>query len=107
MPSDLPTDNFLAAFKICRKGRPLNVYCDNGATSKGANDQLYKKKEKIENFSSKEGINFKFIPIYSPVFGGLWEARVKNAKFYIKRVEGNTEVSYIQFNTLIIKLREF
>ncbi|XP_072375121.1 uncharacterized protein [Diabrotica undecimpunctata] len=72
--SDLTTETFLAAFKrfISRRGKPLNVYCDNGSTFK--------------------------------VFGGLWEAGVKSAKYHIKRVMGTNELTYEQFNTLIVQV---
>ncbi|XP_072380528.1 uncharacterized protein [Diabrotica undecimpunctata] len=43
-------------------------------------------------------------PSYSPVFGGLWEAGVKSAKYHIKRVMGTNELTYEQFNTLIVQV---
>lgn len=113
--SDLTTECFLAALKrfIGRRGKPTIIHCDNGSTFKGANNQLkefykiynsYIDKNKIENVSTEEGIRFKFIPSYSPVFGGLWEAGVKSAKYHLKRVIGNNQLSYEEFNTLIIQI---
>lgn len=114
--SDMTTDNFLASFKrfISRRGKPTQVYCDNGSTFKGAKNQLsefykiYNSKEhknKIECFCNEEQITFNFIPSYSPVFGGLWEAGVKSAKYHIKRVMGtNTQFTYEQFNTIIVQV---
>lgn len=113
--SDMTTENFLAALKrfISRRGKPAQIYCDNGATFKGANNQLkefYKvqsseeNKNSVENFSASEGITFNFIPSYSPVFGGLWEAGVKSAKHHLKRVVGNNVLTYEQFNTVIIQI---
>lgn len=107
--SDLTTENFLAAFKrfISRRGKPENVFCDNGSTFKGADNkikQFCKESEKIENYCIDQKIKFNFIPSYSPVFGGLWEAGVKSAKFHIKRVIGSNELIYEQFNTLIIQV---
>lgn len=107
--SDLTTDTFLAAFKrfIFRRGKPLNVYCDNGSTFKGANNQIkefYKQKSKIETFSLEERITFKFIPSYSPVFGGLWEAGVKSSKFHLKRVVGSILLTYEELNTVVVQI---
>lgn len=107
--SDMTTENFLAAFKrfISRRGKPTNVFCDNGSTFKGAQNKInefYQEGQKIDNYCLDEKIQFNFIPSYSPVFGGLWEAGVKSAKFHIKRVMGGTELTYEQFNTLIIQV---
>lgn len=85
--SDLTTENFLACFKrfISRRGLPSDIYCDNMSTYKGDKNELSKLAEFIknqetvnalENSFSSRGINFDFIPSYSPTFGGLWEAEV-------------------------------
>lgn len=113
--SDLTTNCFIAAFKrfIARRGKPTSVYCDNGSTFKGANRQLkefYQEynskidKSYIEIFGSEENIKFNFIPCYSPVLGGIWEAGVKSVKYHIKRVIGLTKLNYEQFNTIIIQI---
>lgn len=41
------------------------------------------KETEIVNYTASEGITFKFIPTYSPYFGGLWKARIK---YHSKRV---------------------
>ena len=113
--SDLTTENFLASFKrfIFRRGKPTEVYCDNGSTFKGANNQInehYKFQQsndhqnKVNHYCSEEKIKFNFIPSYSPVFGGLWEAGVKSAKYHLKRTMGNNQLTYEQLNTLIIEI---
>lgn len=107
--SDLTTETFLACFKrfISRRGKPSNVFCDNGSTFKGANNEIkkfYEDSKKVDNFCINEKIKFNFIPSYSPVFGGLWEAGVKSIKFHLKRVVGSTELTYEQLNTVIVQV---
>lgn len=113
--SDMTTETFLAALKrfIFRRGKPSKIYCDNGSTFKGANHELtdlYKlqackeHKDSVIDYSANEGIEFKFIPSYSPIFGGLWESAVKSTKHHLKRVIGNSTLTYEQFNSVIIEI---
>ncbi|GFX15862.1 integrase catalytic domain-containing protein [Trichonephila clavipes] len=40
-------------------------------------------------------------PPVSPHFGGLWEAGVKSIKYHLKRVIGNTNLTFEEFSTLL------
>lgn len=113
--SDLSTESFISAFKrfIFRRGIPSHIHCDNASTFKGANNQfkeLYKLHNNIDfqnsihTFSLQKGINFHFIPAYSPNHGGLWEAAVKSAKFHLKRISTCKIFTYEQFNTIMIEI---
>ncbi|XP_059055449.1 uncharacterized protein LOC131849394 [Achroia grisella] len=113
--SDLTTEAFLACLKrfIARRGLPTHIYCDNAKTFKGASNQLKdlyelfsKKAHKndIENFCSKSHITFKFIPSYSPEFGGLWEAGVKSVKSHLKRIVGNLSLTFEGLYTVITEI---
>lgn len=112
---NLTTEMFLAALKrfISRRGKPLNIYSDNGSTFVGANSEL---KELSKFLNSKdtqseirvslnsESISWHFIPPRSPHFGGLWEAGVKSTKSHLKRVIGNASLVYEEFNSILIQV---
>lgn len=113
--SDLSTDTFLASFKrfIARRNVPTEVYCDNASNYKGAKNQLteiYKlnncklHQAQVQSAASKMGINFHFIPSYSPTFGGLWEAAVKSVKYHLKRVLGTHIFTYEQLYTVLVQI---
>ncbi|KAF2883762.1 hypothetical protein ILUMI_22407 [Ignelater luminosus] len=113
--SDLTTDTFLACLKrfVSRRGTPSDIYCDNMSTYKGAANELKKlfdfchsknNVDKIENNLSAQRIQFHFIPSYSPVFGGLWEAGVESSKHYFEATIGDTRLRYEELNTVIIQV---
>ncbi|XP_043466349.1 uncharacterized protein LOC122501140 [Leptopilina heterotoma] len=89
--SDGSSATFLAAFQrfVSRRGKPTNVYSDNGhnfvradrelsqfLNELGANADLHDK-------LISEGIAWHFIPPNAPHFGGLWEAGVKSVNFHL------------------------
>ena len=113
--TDLTTEAFLNAFKrfIARRGRPADVYSDNGLNFVGAANKLTELYEllqsaKLQNdlvkFSSNERINWHFIPAYSPHQGGLWEAAVKSAKKHLLRVTSGANLRYEELHTLITQI---
>ncbi|XP_063529496.1 uncharacterized protein LOC134740806 isoform X1 [Cydia strobilella] len=113
LASDMTTDTFLGCLKrfIARRNKPTKIYCDNAAYYKGAENvlkELYdlqnstNHQASVVDFSSSERIAFHFIPSYSPVFGGLWEAGIKSVKYHMKRVIANTVFTYEQmYSTLV------
>lgn len=86
---DLTTENFIAALRrfVSRRGKPIDVYSDNGTTFVGAKRELSelssfltREEANIENSACKLNIQWHFIPARSLHFGGLWEAGVKSVK---------------------------
>lgn len=113
--SSLTTDAFLACLKrfISRRGLPNFIYCDNAKTFKGAENQLkdlYKlqaspsHRNSVYKFCLTNYIQFKFIPSYSPEFGGLWEAGVKSLKYHFKRIVGDIALTYEELYTVITQI---
>lgn len=113
--SDLKTSTFLACLKrfISRRGLPSDIYCDNASTFKCADTELQKlyklhsSKEHqslVQSFSAEKGINFHFIPCYSPIVGGLWESNVKVTKYHLKRTVQRSLLTYEQLNTVLCEI---
>ena len=50
------------------------------------------------------GIKTHFIPLLSPLFGGLWEHAVKSFKHRVKRIVGDLMFTYEELNTLAIEI---
>ncbi|XP_011859019.1 PREDICTED: uncharacterized protein LOC105556532, partial [Vollenhovia emeryi] len=111
--SDLSTNAFLNALKrfIARRGRCATLCSDNGTNFVGANNELKAlanmiKTEhgKIERFLSDQNIQWSFIPSYSPHIRGLWEAAVKSAKTHLKRVIGDTLLTFEELGTIFAQI---
>lgn len=112
--SDLTTNSFLAAFKrfVGRRGYVSEMYSDNGTNFAGADTKLRKELEQHAKFWYKEqakvvrerGIKWHFIPAAAPHFGGLWEAGVKSMKHHMKRVIGNSTLTFEELSTVLIQI---
>ncbi|GFY30065.1 soluble guanylate cyclase 88E [Trichonephila clavipes] len=113
--SDLTSEAFIASLKrfCARRGAPKHIYCDNGTTFVGARrklQEIFKFASKLnENehfcyFLSQVNIEWHFSPPVSPHFGGLWEAGVKSIKYHLKRVIGNTNLTFEEFSTLLTQV---
>lgn len=108
--SDLSTNAFILCLRrfISRRGKPNTIYSDNGKNFVGANNELNKllkaEKRAVNEFACSEGITFKFSPAYAPHFGGIWEAGVKTAKFHLKRIAGNSSLTFEELYTLFAQI---
>ncbi|KAJ8708921.1 hypothetical protein PYW07_013525 [Mythimna separata] len=117
LASDMSTNTFLGCLKrfISRRNKPTKIYCDNGACYKGAANvlkELYdlqastSHQDTVTEFCNTERISFHFIPSYSPVFGGLWEAGIKSVKYHMKHCIAycNTVLTYEELYTVIVQI---
>ena len=111
--SELSTAAFLSAFKrfIARRGMPETIYSDNGKNFVGASNELKAlgqflsdHQDEISASATYHGLSWKFIPSYSPHMGGIWEVGVKSMKAHLKRVIGNSVLTYEDFQTVLVQI---
>ncbi|XP_017796989.1 PREDICTED: uncharacterized protein LOC108578215 [Habropoda laboriosa] len=85
--SDITSEAFLAALRrfISRRGFCAHIYSDNGTNFTGANNELRElqkmlrteeHQQSLTEFLTERSIQWHFIPLQTPHFGGLWEAAV-------------------------------
>ncbi|UYV66382.1 hypothetical protein LAZ67_4001500 [Cordylochernes scorpioides] len=109
--SDLSSAAFLAALKrfISRRGKPSDIFSDNGTNFRGANNILREhfgilKASTIQKFISNERINWHFIPPSAPNFGGIWEAGIKSFKFHLLRCLKSQILTFEELSTLTTQI---
>ena len=83
------------------------MYSDNGTSFKGAAaalSQLFDvaspEFQRISGKLASRGMSWDFIPPRASHFGGLWEAAVKSFKFHLRRVLGDSKLTFEEMSTL-------
>ena len=113
--TDLTTDAFIAALRrfIARRGKPSLIWSDHGTNFVGAARELkelseflehQKTQQVISQFSSTQGISWKFIPERAPNFGGLWESAVKSMKTHLRRIVSDVKLTFEEFTTILSQI---
>ncbi|KMQ86943.1 hypothetical protein RF55_13931, partial [Lasius niger] len=111
--SDYTTEAFLAAFRrfVSRRGLCEEVYSDCGTNFVGADRELRElfrasssDGRRIAHAATTEGVRWHFNPPSAPHFGGLWEAAVKSAKHHLRRVIGESTLTYEEMSTLLAQV---
>ncbi|GFX95068.1 integrase catalytic domain-containing protein [Trichonephila clavipes] len=111
--SDLTSQAFIAVLKrfMARRGTCAKLFSDNGKNFVGASNEIKKLLEivrkpddKLANYLAAEGIEWKFIPVRSPNFGGLWEAAIKSCKYHLKRVVNGINLTYEELLTFTVQI---
>ena len=74
---------------MARRGKPRNIYSNNGTNCVGAERELKEcvdgmDQAKISDTLSQDRIQWFFNPPSAPHFGGVWEGLVKSAKKVLK-----------------------
>ncbi|KMQ86362.1 gag-pol protein [Lasius niger] len=113
LATDYSTQGFLAAYRrfIARRGRCVTISSDCGTNFVGADAELRrlfnsasKDAAEIAHLLAADGTEWKFNPPSAPHFGGKWEAAVKSTKFHLRRLIGDTILTYEEFNTLLTQV---
>ncbi|XP_029164932.1 uncharacterized protein LOC114945229 [Nylanderia fulva] len=111
--SDYSSEAFIAALRrfVSRRGLCTDVYSDCGTTFVGADRtlrELFKASSSeghhIARAANNQGIRWHFNPPAAPHFGSLWEAAVKSTKFHLRRVIGETTLTYEELSTLLTQI---
>lgn len=112
--SDLTTSAFIAAFRrfVARRGHCKDLWSDCGTNFIGASRELelnFKNAkssfvQEISQLLANDGTTWHFISPGAPTFGGLWESGIKSVKNHIKRVVGQTNLTFEEFTTLLTQV---
>lgn len=108
--TDYSTDAFIAAY-TARRGLCATLMSDCGTNFKGADVELQrffltstKELGHLASVLANDGTQWKFNPPNAPHFGGKWKAGVKSVKYHLKRVIGDSTLTYEEMNTLLTQI---
>lgn len=108
--TDLTKESFLAALHrfIGRRGKPQSISSDNATTFVGASNDIHdffsQYSDDIQSSMSTQGIDFRFIPPYTPHFGGLWESAIRQVKHHLRRILSQTHLTFEEMTTCLIQI---
>ncbi|GFU32891.1 integrase catalytic domain-containing protein [Trichonephila clavipes] len=112
---DFSADAFTAAQKrfISHRRKCSDIYSDCGSNFVGAKRKLmeFEKLAKSDNYNKNvskfltdNGIKWHQNVPGAPHMGGLWEAGIKSTKYHLKRVVGETKLTYEEFETFLTQI---
>ena len=107
---DLSTEQFLLALNrmMSRRGRCSRIYSDNAKTFKSADSilqRLFRKNaNELRPRLEAQGIEWKFITERAPWHGGFYERMVGSVKRALKKVLGNSRLTYVEMETLLAQV---
>ncbi|KAL6418078.1 hypothetical protein ACFW04_012359 [Cataglyphis niger] len=111
--SDYSADAFLAALRrfTARRGLCRSLQSDCGINFVGADAQLRAfftasnpAQRRIADQLANDRIQWRFNPPSAPHFGSLWEAAVKSLKHHLRRVLGESTLTYEEMSTLLTQI---
>lgn len=111
--SDYSTDAFIAAYRrfTGRRGICSQLFNDCGTNFVGADTALKtlftsssKEHDNLSALLANDGTQWSFSPPAAPHFGGKWEAAVKSIKYHLRRVIGDTVLTFEELSTLLVQV---
>ncbi|GFU96466.1 integrase catalytic domain-containing protein [Trichonephila clavipes] len=114
--TDLSADAFIAALKrfVSRRGKYSDLYSDRGSNFVGAKCKLMEFEnlaksdnynQNVSKFLTDNGIKGHPNVPGAPHMGGLWEAGIKSTEYHLKRVVGETKLTYEEFETFLTQIQ--
>lgn len=103
----------MAAFNrfVSRRGPCKNLRSDCGTNLIGADAELRRlfsaasdEWAPLAHLLAADGTNWQFNSPSAPHFGGKWEATVKSVKHHLRRIIGDTMLTYEEFATLLTQI---
>ncbi|XP_045449127.1 uncharacterized protein LOC123657649 [Melitaea cinxia] len=108
LTTDLTKEAYKAALNrfMARRGKPRKILSDNGTSFVGACNEFKKclQDKNVAAELAQEGIEFSFVPAYSPHFNGLAEAAVRSTKYHLKRLLTLTHLTYEELATCLTQI---
>ncbi|XP_033229487.1 uncharacterized protein LOC117181027 [Belonocnema kinseyi] len=111
--SDYTAEAFIAAYIrfISRRGLCRTLSSDEGTNFAGADRQLQEMFSEasaefasVATYLASYGTQWRFNPPAAPYFRGLWEAAVKSTKFHLRRVIGDSTLTFEEMTTLLTQI---
>lgn len=110
LAGDLTTASFIAAYErfAAQRGCCAVLYSDNETNFVGASKMLRSERivmnEKMQSALAARGTMWHFSPPLSPHFNGLAEAAIRSIKHHIRRVIGETTLTFEELTTVLAKI---
>ena len=60
--------------------------------------------DRIQTALANDGVGWRFNPPAAPHFGGIWESAVKSVKHHLRRVIGDTSLTFEEMTTLLTQV---
>lgn len=108
--TSLDTDSFLMALRrfISRKGKPAELFSDQGTNFKGGERELHDTfkgmQATLQKHLAEQQIKFVFNPPSAPHFGGSWEREIKSIKTALYATLNAQSVTEEMLSTMLIEI---
>lgn len=106
--TDMTKEAYMAALNrfVARRGKPQSILSDNGTNFIGACNELqsFLQESNVSSQIAQQGIEFTFVPPYSPNFNGVAEAAVRSAKHHLRRILQLTHFTYEEMATCLTQI---
>ncbi|XP_074624347.1 uncharacterized protein LOC141882270 [Acropora palmata] len=104
----LSSEAFILAFHrfTSRRGLPVALLSDNARTFKSASKDIVKisRAKEVTHYIANNGVTWKFIIERATWWGGFWERLIQTVKRTLKKVIGQSSLSFEGLNTLLVEV---